>query len=200
VTDARWAELYDHAVRRFGGQAPRPLDEEAILEHFTANPVLVAKMVEEIADAMDAGKPIRWGWSTLRGRLERARPSRDVVVTDGRKREPAVAAAERWLRVAGCMFDREDEILHALFGPGGDLHEWAKIELENVSGADEKPRWQSTQIVGDRELVERMISVWKQHRPRGEKCEADEQIRAEKFRADRALVARRKRLLEVAPA
>ena len=93
-------------------------------------PQAVVQSARELVGAVLAGE-VKWGWSTLRSRLERGRhPVREVVVDPANEQAKAEAAAERWLANAGCHFDQESEVVAELFDRG-PLRGFRTVELEH---------------------------------------------------------------------
>lgn len=165
-----WSEVRSQSIERFRGQTPRAQDEEIILEVFERAPVIVLQAIDEIAVA-----DVKWCWSALAARLMRGSGGRDVSVDVGPSREKLIASAEQFIRNAGLHFDREEELVDELFGDRGRLRMWA----------------------GDSVLVERMSALWRQHRPDGERVEAEAVERGETFVRQRAERVERERLTTI---
>jgi hypothetical protein len=159
VTRYEWREVRERAVRLFGGDVPHPQVEADVLEVFERSPALVVAAIEHVGRQVAAGT-VRSGWAVLRAHLARSSTAGAVVADDEREREQQVAAAERWLRNAGVMLDRESEVDEALFGEHGRLRAWA----------------------GGEQLRERLLELWHAERPRGEQVERDELERAARWR------------------
>jgi hypothetical protein len=150
MTDHRWTDVYDYACKAFG-QTPRPEDEEAIIQAFEQNPLLVMKMIDDVANALGNGE-IKWAWSTFAARVNRSNttPAREVIADTGHSKERLILRAEQWIRNTGCHFDRESEVEDELFGDRGLLQGYP-----------------------DQLLKQRMLTLWQQCRPEGERIEAE---------------------------
>jgi hypothetical protein len=127
MTEYTWADLRERAIRAFGGQTPRAGDEEAILGIWQKQPAMIARMVGDVAAAVDRGE-VTWGWSALRARAEKgARPAPEPTPFDdgATEQRAAVERAKTWIRRAGCEFPNEAEIVDELFGVRGRLRDFA---------------------------------------------------------------------------
>lgn len=145
-----WSAIRSDAVESFRGQTPRPEDEAPIIDLFELNPQLVQRAIADIAAAVAAGK-ITWAWSALRARLERgARAVREATADVTSERSTRVAAAERRIENELVHYDRADHVRAELFGDP-DL---------GTSGILEP-------YAGDPDLEHRMLTRWRELRPRG---------------------------------
>ncbi len=165
MNDHRWSDVYDYACKAFG-QTPRPEDEAAILEAFKKNPRWVMNQIDEVANALSDGS-IRWAWSTFAGRADRMPgPSHEVVVSSTHTKEKLILNAEKWMRNAGMHFDNQDEIEDELFGSQGRLRDYH----------------------ADAVLRQRMVTLWRELRPTGERIEQDALDRAEAWKKAQAIL------------
>lgn len=158
-TEFVWTEARDEGAARYGGQQPRPADEETIAAAFANHPLKVIADIGSVADAYDRGE-VRYPWGLVRTRTENYRNAPTVIVDGAKVKARAVELAERWVRTVGVHFDRPEEIVAELFDPGRRLDEFA----------------------GDDALVDRMLDLWREGRPKGEKVEADALARAQKWK------------------
>lgn len=150
MTSYDWTTIRTDAIRRFQDE-PSPKLETEILDVFRATPARVVTAINQIATDYANGK-IRSPWGALRARLQRGGTAGDsIIATDLHDRETAIAKAERWIRNAGLHYDLKREVDDDLFGDTGSLRDWADDEL----------------------LHSRMLTLWREHRPRGEKTEAE---------------------------
>jgi hypothetical protein len=142
-----WAETREQAATSFGGHYPDAELEQEILETFRERPAFVVDAIADITRAFESGR-VHSPWLLLRKQLRR--PGSELVVTDESECELAAQKAEQWLRVAGLHFDRESEVEDELFGEvTGRLRAWGS----------------------DGVLRERLLSLWRELRPRGEQVE-----------------------------
>lgn len=153
-----WGDLRADACARFG-DTPGPALEERILAVFRAHPQLVAAAIEKVGGAYDTGR-ISSGWPVLATEVEReaerAAAARGVKASGYADRDATVAKAERYLRRVGYLHMYEDETRDELFGRGGILEAYA----------------------ADEELVGRMLALWREVRPIGERVEQEARDRA----------------------
>jgi len=114
-----------------------------------ADPQLVEEWLVKVSEP-GVSNPAAWFLTGLRsGESPEARHDSE--------RARAIHLAENWVIRVGMLYDREQEILDALFVRGGKLHAYA----------------------GDVKLQKRMITLWARHRPEGEQVERDALARAE---------------------
>lgn len=174
MTEHTWSQTRDLAIEKFNGQTPSAQIEQEILEAFERSPRRVISEVDRVASKLAAGK-ITSAWPILRLNVRELEQRPDVTVTDTGEQDRAWAWTERWMRNAGCQFDREPEILDALFGHGGRLVAWAQVEwLESESGKLSGEH----ELHGDTQLVDRALELWRQARPSGQLVEAEFERRA----------------------
>jgi hypothetical protein len=183
-----WAELRDHAITAFNGETPHPIAEQAIIDTYEQHPQAVELAVSGTITDFRAGT-IRSGWGILRKRCETinappTNPTRNTSIS----REKRIMRAEQWIRTAGIHYDRADELLLELFGSENALlRPDAQIDLEPDTGPTDA-RWRLSDPRGDTQLVDRIVRTWEEHRPTGEKLEADAEHRAAQWKArERAL-------------
>ena len=182
-----WASLRSHAIQTFG-DTPHPQTEADIIQVYEQHPEALERAIDAIATDVQNGT-IRSGWAVTRKRaLNIQTPPSNPTAKTGIDREKAIARTEQWMRNAGAMFDRESEILDELFSDRGPLRPYAQTDLERRPDGS----WHQTPIRGDTHLAEQMLNLWHQHRPAGEKVEADELERANTWKAQQ--VALRERL------
>lgn len=188
MTDRVWSVERDRISALFG-QSPRAEDEGAVCEVFRFAPVRVLAVAAELEAGVASGS-IRSGWAVLRKRLGESRP--DVTVSDAPDLARRTLAAERWVRNAGIYFEREAQVVGELFEPGGLLAPFAHAVFEKDSDV--------YAVTGDAGLVDRMLGLWREQRPRGVKAENaslawQEQLRVEiqeRWRFERVLSERAK--------
>jgi hypothetical protein len=77
---------------------------------------------------------------------------------EGGERVQLVLRAERWIERVGMLYDQEDAVLGELFDRNGILRDHAE----------------------DVQLQRRMLDLWREHRPVGERVERDALERAER--------------------
>ena len=180
VEEWSWLETREKAIRLFGGELPKGETEQEVIDAFTDRPVLVDRLIREVAEAKKAGRA-RSGWAVLRSRLNAIASGLDIVVTDRNERGLALRQAEQWVRNAGLYFDREDEFEDELFGDGGMLRAFRT----------------------DDELRTHLIDLWRSERPRGKQAEDDAEERAAAWvegrkRTAELMAAKRKELEKAA--
>lgn len=188
-----WAHVRVETIERFKGQAPRADDEARVIDHFERAPVAVLAAIDQVADALASGK-VTWAWSALAGRLERqGQAVRDASVSTGPSREAAVARAEAYVRSTLVHFDRVSEVELELFGDAVVEPCVAKDGVPITSAEGPLSAWRE-----DEGLRARMVALWRQERPRGERVEAEAVERGLRFQAQRArFAADRRRAVEV---
>lgn len=71
-----------------------------------------------------------------------------------------ILRAERWIENVGLLYDHEEPVIEELFGERGMLRHQA----------------------GDAQLQERLLALWRRHRPRGEQVEQEFLARAARNR------------------
>lgn len=179
-----WSVVRDQISAMFGGQSPRAEDDAAILEVFTAYPTRVLQVASELEAGVASGQ-VRSGWAVLRKRLGESRP--DVTVSDAPDLAKRTRAAELWIRNAGLYFDREPQVVAELFDSQGLLWPFAQAVFDRDSD--------TYHAEGDTLLVARMVNLWRQERPRGERAEEaslawQERCRLEGVEAERVKAAR----------
>lgn len=156
MTEYSWAEEFSRATALFAGETPGPIVEQAILDIFEQHPQLVVKAIDQVGASFAAGK-IRSGWAVLRTHVEtHATPARNATASDSSARTKKISQAEQWLRTCGIHFDRESEVQDEIFFSRGLLHAWAD----------------------DIALRGRMLTLWRELRPRGEQLEQEANERA----------------------
>ncbi len=174
-----WAELRTHANELFH-ETPNPITEQTIIDAYQLHPDAVEKAINAVAIDVQAGT-IRSGWGVLRKRAETIRqPPTNPTRTSSISREKSIMRAEQWIRAAGIHYDRESELQLELFGSTGVLRPYAQIDLEPAPETD-NARWQLGQPRGDQTLIDRITTLWHQHRPEGEAIEADVLERAKLY-------------------
>lgn len=166
MTEYEWHVLRDHAIEQFDGDTPRAELEQKILDVFERNPAMVAKAVDRIASKFKAGQ-VRSPWAVLAIDVtQTGSPVRLVTAVDTTSREKRIARAEQWVKAAGVHFDRESEVVAHLFGDRGLLEDWHE----------------------DEQLVARMIGLWVEARPTGERLEEEAVEAAEEWKRYKARV------------
>jgi hypothetical protein len=157
MTTYRWSEVREKAALEFGRHPDAELEAE-LLQVFQERPAFVVSAIEDVMRAFESGR-IHSPWMLLRKQVKAA-PLELVVANDEVERERAVARAEQWLRVCGLHFDRFEEVEDDLFGDRGKLQTWAS----------------------DESLRERLRTLWKAQRARGEQIEAEAEERGQRAR------------------
>jgi hypothetical protein len=141
------------------GDEPGPELERELVERFRENPRFVAETIEQVGHDVKRGS-VHAGWPVARARLRRADDVPDVVADDEAERIRKVALAETWIRNAGLLLDRRDELEDELFGERGRLKPWADDEL----------------------LRRRLVELWQEQRPTGEQIEREVEERMTHYR------------------
>jgi hypothetical protein len=164
VSEYLWTDVRLRAIELFHN-GPSAAFEQRVLDVFREHPALVVEAIEHVGRRFASGQ-VRSPWVILAKHVEEAmRPLEDVHVSDQRDQVKAISRAEQWMRAAGKHFDREDEILDALFGDFGRLKTWR----------DDEP------------LRQQMVKLWHEVRPEGELIEAQAIERAEHWKATTGL-------------
>lgn len=148
MTSYHWQAVREEATEAFG-KGPDAQIEARILEVFERQPRGVRDLVADVCQGVRSGR-IRSGWPFLAKAVERLEEVSDVVVDDTSERDRRVEAAEQWIKLTGVHFDRADEVEDELFGHQGRLQAYA----------------------GEDVLRARMVALWEEQRPRGERAEA----------------------------
>lgn len=165
MTDLHWLTLRDRAIQAFAGELPNAHTEQDLIDAFQVNPLAVSRSLDDVAGQYAAGKA-RSGWAVWRSRALAVHSSSSVAADVGSDRDARIAKAEAWVRNAGVHYDREAEVEDELFGCLGMLRDYASDEL----------------------LRERLLRLWRERRPAGERCERDVVDRAESWRRTRKAV------------
>ncbi len=176
MTESRtyeWGKIRDAAITAWG-RVPQGQLEADVIAVFKEHPALVEATIAKITPKFQDGR-IKNPWAILRLELQKASNlDHNPTVTDEKPREKAVARAEQWVRTAGIHFDRESEIPEELFDSG--------------IGSPQLAAWKT-----DAALRERILNLWREHRPAGEQVEreADERgIRDQTNRQEQKLAAK----------
>jgi hypothetical protein len=133
-----WQELYDDAVKSFGGQTPARQLEAELVEIFEAEPATVQAAITKITGAYQQGR-VRAPWAVVKVELERNAARRAVTVEVAPDRARLERLAEIRIRNIGHELPTASELREELFGPRALLEPWA----------------------GDEALVERMTALWR---------------------------------------
>lgn len=165
MTDFVWTDSRERAVEAFG-DTPSDAIEGRILTVFQRNPAAVAQAISHIAERYRRGL-VRSPWPVLALAVEEIDGGREIVATDTRARDKAIAGAERWIRSTGIHFDRAEQVVAELFAEGG--------ERGPILGP-----WEN-----DAELIAAMTALWEQERPRGERVEREAVAHAEAWKRAR---------------
>lgn len=179
-----WAQVRTHAIELFNGETPHPVVEQTLIDAYEIHPTAVERELSKVAADLAAGT-IRSGWGIYAKRAERilAPPSNPTAKT-GLDKERAITRAEQWIRSTGCHYDRDSEIMLELFSGTGLLAGYAQVDLVEDDGVEGK--WKLSETQGDRGLVERMLKLYNEFRPKGITIEEDALARADKFKAQQA--------------
>ena len=169
-----WFSIRQEAITAFDGDIPHAQTEADILEVFERSPELVLAAIHSLRDEIARGRHIRSPWAVLRHNLANLQAT-NITATIGDDRAKQVGLAERWIINASVHCDRELDVQDELFGLTGRLKPWAQ----------------------DAALVQHMLDLWRQQRPRGERVETEADERATAWKATRARIAvqQRKRAL-----
>lgn len=180
-----WQELRDRAIELFNGEAPHPVVEQTLIDAYEVHPDAVERELSKVAADLAAGT-IRSGWGIYAKRAERIlHPPSNPDRPSSLDREKRIARAEQWIRATGCHFDRETEVLLELFSGTGLLSGYAQVELiEDTTDSDAK--WTISEPAGDTGLVDRILKLYNEFRPKGITIEEDAQARADKYRAQQS--------------
>lgn len=171
MTEYVWSDTRYDLIDRWA-DSPRPELEQRIITVFENHPQLVIDAAEHIADRYESGL-VRSPWAVLAKHVEEAadtatRSTRPV--RGDRDRERARQRASQWMRTAGMHFDREDEVRDELFGERGMLRQFA----------------------GDTDLVDDLLELWHEQRPRGEQVEREAEERARRYVEQKRALARKR--------
>ena len=143
-----WQTVRNQFMRTIGGDPPGSHLEDELIQAYTQHPDAVERSFEKIALAHKAGK-IRSPWGALKTEVAKAVDgARNPTHNAGSSRTKAIQRAEQWIKTAGIHYDRESEIVDELFGDRGMLH-------------------------GHPDAQDRILQLWREHRPTGEKLEAE---------------------------
>ena len=156
-----WHELYHDALIRFHGDTPSPPLEAQLIDIFRERPAEVQAAITKVADRYAAGK-VRSPWPVIKRELDRDQ-ARHLAVAVSADRQRLIELAEHWLTTAGLYMPSDDELLDEVFGQHGRLKPWAS----------------------DTELRTRILNLYREHRPRGERAEQDARDRAAAYRQQR---------------
>lgn len=180
-----WSEVRTHAIELFNGETPHPVVEQTLIDAYELHPHAVERELTKVAADLAAGT-IRSGWGIYAKRAERIlAPPTNPTRPASLDREKRVARAEQWIRSTGCHYDRDSEIMLELFSGSGLLVGYAQVDLiEDTSSSDGK--WTISEPAGDTALVERMLKLYNESRPKGILIEEDAQARADKYRTQQA--------------
>jgi hypothetical protein len=170
MTSYVWSDVRERASRRFGGQLPHGEVEAAIVAVFEGQPQHVLDAIDHVAQLFEQGR-VRSPWALVRSHLERAEEAGRVAASGKVERAQRIVQAEEWIRHAGLHFDREDEVVDELFGERGRLKAWTD----------------------DAELRDRLLDLWRERRPSGERVEADAERRMREYGALRKQLGEAKR-------
>lgn len=156
-----WPTVRDHAIRSFNGDLPHPATEQAILDVFEAFPTVVARAVDDVAEQLARGK-IRSGWAILQHRVTvDFKPAKDVTV-QGDDRGRLIVSAERRIANELAFYEDPSDVLDELFDRG-PLKAYAEDET----------------------LRERLLGVWRRHRPAAARVERQAEEEAVAWRRRR---------------
>lgn len=112
-----WPTVRARIIDAFDGELPGATLETTIVDLYQAHPQAVIDAYPGIATQLAAGK-LNSGWAVLKkAAVERATRQTNPTVT----REKLIRNADQWLRNAGLMYDRWDEVHDELFGDQGRL-------------------------------------------------------------------------------
>jgi hypothetical protein len=151
-----WQDLRDHLIDLYN-DTPHPVTEQEIIDAYQLHPDHLTKVALEIAGDTN----ISSHWGVLAHRASRIRqPPSNPKADHSREREKRIDRAETWIYNAGIHFHEQHEVQDELFGDRGLLHAYAK----------------------DEDLVDRILALWAEKRPIGEKIEAEAHTRAEKWK------------------
>jgi hypothetical protein len=170
-----WPDLYERAVRVFGGQTPGRELEAQVVEAYELRPVSVAAAVDDVAGGFAAGR-IRAPWPFL-ARMVEEKAHVNVSPSGNAEREKRIEQAEQYMRAAGLYLASEAEVLDDLFGDAGRLRAWQD----------------------DAELVKRMLELWRSLQSAAERVEAEALERAEHWKQTRARLQASNRMVEPNP-
>lgn len=161
-----WQTLRNQFMRNIGGDPPGAHLEDELIQAYTDHPDAVEKSFEKIALAFKAGK-IRSPWGALKAEVAKAvDAARNPTHSSAAKTSTAIQRAEQWIRNAGLMFDRWDEIHDELFGDRGMLHPQRH----------------------DQRTTDRIHTLWNELRPLGITTETAELERADHWKAHREAI------------
>lgn len=182
-----WQELRDHLIDAYH-ETPHPSTEQEIIDAYQLHPAAIEKAALALIDVPD----IRSCWAVLKTRaITIAQAPSNPTRSTGLDKERAIQRAEQWIRAAGLHYDRDSEILLELFGsPSTLLGAYATVETIADDSSDGK--WKLAEPTGDVALVEHILKVYNDLRPKGIAVEEESIARAEKWKADQRRIAQLK--------
>ena len=157
-----WPTTRMRIIQAFNGERPGATLEATLIELHDTNPKAITDSIDSVAASLKAGK-INSGWAVLK----KAAIAKAEHKTPALNRDRRIRNADQWLRNAGLMYDRWDEVHDELFGDHGRLKDVRTPNLE-----------------------QRYHDAWNELRPTGVTVELDELTRA------RAWIAAHKRLTQ----
>lgn len=167
MTTIHWQTIREQTIDALDGETPGPEIETGIIDVFEIAPQTVIRALADVADAKRHGQIVS-GWAVAHARLTRnSSAPRDVQVDADTGRARRVANAEAWIRRVGCQYDDQQTVEGELFGDdfgAGMLEPWAD----------------------DQVLRQRLVGLWREHRPTGEAVETEAIERAEEWKRSHA--------------
>jgi hypothetical protein len=133
-----YAQLYDDAVKRFGGQRPGAQLETQLREQFAARPAAFQAAVTKLAGRYAAGK-VRSPWPLVKAELEQDAARSAISADASPDRARLERLAELRIRNIGHVIPTASELRRELFGARALLEPWSDDEA----------------------LVERMTALWR---------------------------------------
>ncbi len=211
MTTLDWPSIRSTFTVLYGNQLPMQKLEAELVDIFQEHPALFTAEANRVALIYADGK-IHSPWPILRRnlgeRLERNEHFEQATANDTSERDRAIRNAENYIRGAGVHLPSESELLAELFGADGltaDLDTLEQTERETrdrpgrayyedlllASIANTRSNGRQTVRLSDGPLTPwdtptihaRMVALWKQERPRGERVEAEKHEREAKRRA-----------------
>lgn len=159
-----WEDLLPDIAESFGGTFPHPDAHERIKAAYLRAPKSVLRQIDRVTAEYHEGG-VRSPWGMLHHRvkdIQQDTERAEKVVS----RDKALERAEQWIRNAGLMYDRQEEILDELFGAQGMMR---------------------THDTPDARL--HLLLLWRELRPTGELIEHEADARGQRYQDQRKELA-----------
>lgn len=211
MTEYDWQRIRTNAIRKLGDTPGNKLEQD-LIDAFQTNPRHIVQIIDAVIAERDAGATFVSAWAIIRHRAQQH--PEPITATDQTERDNHIRLAETWIRTAGLYLNDENELLHELFGEQATtpdlatLHQIEQTTRRNPGRPMYEPLLQAaitkTELEGPQplpdsdpgrlhpydtpQLRERMLNLYREHRPRGQAAEQDHEHRAhERARLRQAL-------------